>query len=146
MFIWSLFFKGQNKLLGLLSFYENSAFIFTIFGLISGLFSFFGPMISAFWDFGLLCFGLPYRARKYKRKISCKYTQEEHSTHKIKYWIYRWHSFYNLRKTYVWYIPTKDFTKIINLSMKFLWIIKLYLKFHHKIVVQVKIFAFDVFF
>ena len=53
---------------GLLSFYENPAFIFLIFGLIFRSFKFFGLMISAFCDFGLLSFGLTYRAPQNKLK------------------------------------------------------------------------------
>ena len=56
------FWKAENKirpfeLFCLLSFYENSTFIFLIFCLIFRPFEYFGHMVSAFYDFGLLSFG-----------------------------------------------------------------------------------------
>ena len=60
--------KGQKAYIGLLRFYENSAFIFLTFGLIFRHFRFFGHMVSGFCDFSILSFGLPYRARKFVTK------------------------------------------------------------------------------
>ena len=63
IFSFGIFLKGPNiirpfKPLDLLSFYENSALIFLIFGPIFGPFQFFGSMVSAFCDFYV-----PFRAR-----------------------------------------------------------------------------------
>ena len=83
------FWKVEIKF-GLLSFYENSAFIFFNIQPFLQPFKFFGLMDSTFCDFGLESFGLSYQARN-NMKNSHKRQLNKRTLHNLQTHMTYWH-------------------------------------------------------